>query len=357
MIGIAPKTQQRPVAARESGPGRVRGLRRESGAALVLAIALLGLFTMLGMIYIQRMNIDLDRTKWQLRETRARNLTEAGVQIALSKLERAMAEGQLVQLLGKPQSCTLPAFKGTRMGGALQLMRMESRRSAIEFTILDESGKVNLNHAPAAVLEQLLRVDAKTAKAIRDSLPPTGIARLVNKNREGRWLLHPDDLVTRGLLTEEHFAKLDPATMTTYTVVDHENALAHININTAPVAAVAALLDLSTEEAGQLDAKRPFSSASALYAAAGKDAATFNVRQNRRNSRALPPALSLTSRCFRIRCTAEFGSTAGAAAAKGMHRGYHRAHAEAEAVVLFEPDGACRVLRWTTERLEGGEDA
>lgn len=315
--------------------------RNRRGVALILAISLLALFTVLGTLYIRHMNIELDRAGLLLDQVRARNLAGAGVHAAIADLQRALPPRQLVQMLDKPRTYTFATYKGVHEAQGLTLASMENRKAVATVTISDESGKINLNHAPASVLQAILGVDGATARAITSSLPRTG-----GKPEGGappQWLLSTDDLVTRGLLTPDQFARVNPAWVTTYTVTDHADPAGFLNVNAAPADVMAAILDLPLEAAQKVMQRRPFNSLQGLGVAAEKDPATFNFKPDPSDPAALPAALSFESRCFRIVSEAVFATVQE----KQEHT---RATAKVDAIVVFTPDGGYEIVRWNTQR-------
>src|SRR6185436_12483754 len=110
--------------------------------ALVAAIAMLVIFAMLGTAYIGYMSIEFDQAKLQLHEVRARNLAEAGVYAAIGEARAAIARGEAP----KPSiSVSLNEYR-PEAGG------LGAYPQAVTVKIFDESARVNLNAAPAAVL-------------------------------------------------------------------------------------------------------------------------------------------------------------------------------------------------------------
>lgn len=316
--------------------------KRNYGGALLIAVSLLGLFTLLGMVYVRHMNIEITQAKYVLDTARARNGAVAGIEAALGDLQRALVEKQVQQVTGKPLTYSLNSYKATRGGDGLALALQENRTLTATVTITDESGKINLNHAPASVLQSILKVDGAAARAITGSLPrsgakPEGIP-------EQQWLVSVDDLLTRGMLTQEQFAAVNPAFVTTYTVTDHVSPLGFLNINAAPVEVLAAVVDLPVETVRQFADKRPFSSLAALGAASGKDPATFNFKPDPNDPAALPAALAFESHCFRVTCEAVFSAVDG----KNERR---LSQAEATAVVLFAPEyNGYEIVCWNTQQ-------
>jgi len=330
---------------RKAHLGKAVRRRRNKGAALIMAIALLALFTTLGTLYVRRMNLDLQRVDFEMRTARARIVAEGGVYAALGDLQRALQGKQLVQILDKPISYAFPTYAGIRGPEGLELAVQDNRRAVAEVLITDENGKVNLNHAPASVLQRVLGVDGNTARKITSSLPrdaapaPPG----QGETREEHWLIGVDELLSRGLLTAEQYAAIDPSLVTTFTVIDHASPAGFLNINSAPPPVLAAILDLPVEVAAQVAEKRPFKTLEALSAAAGKAPETFAIKPDPYNPAALPAPLAFESRCFRIVSKAACSSTAG-------EREYNKAYGQVVAVAVFNADGGYEIIHWDSRR-------
>lgn len=320
--------------------GNIQG--RRAGAALVLAVVLLGLFTTLGMLYVRYMLIESDAVDFDWRQTQARNMAVAGVNAAIAELDCARREGQTAMVLDHERSYVFTAYKGEWNGRELAPAAQSDRETAAVVVITDENAKINLNHAPASVLQAILGVDGETARKISGSIPRRpGDAEVAR-----RWLLSVDDLLRYELLTAEQYANVARSLITVDTVVHHFAAKGYININSAPAPVLAAILDIPIELAEQAAVRRPFNSLAELSAAAGKDPAAFNIRPDRPGSEELPGPLALESRCFRIVSQGAYTALAGDGAAQRPHR---RTTAVAEAVVLFT-DRGYEIVRWSTRR-------
>ncbi|HPO12093.1 MAG TPA: type II secretion system protein GspK [Candidatus Hydrogenedentes bacterium] len=320
--------------------------RTKRGAALLIAISMLGLFTVLGMVYVRHMNIEIDQANMTVNETRTQNAAVAGIEAALGDLQRALLEKQLTQAMTKPLTYPLNTYKAIRGPEGLALDTQENRTLVATVSITDESGKINLNHAPASVLQAILNVDGTTARNITGSLPrggarPEGLP-------EQQWFVSIEDLRSRNLLTPEQFAAVNPAFITTFTVADHAAPAGFLNINAAPVEVLAAIVDLPVETVRTFENRRPFSSLATLGTAAGKDPATFNYKPDPNDPAALPAALAFESRCFRLSCEAVFCAIEGK-----NERPLAKAHAEA--VALFTPDcNGYQLVYWNTQQGASG---
>ncbi len=318
----------------------------QRGAALIFALTLLTLFAVLGTSYVVSMSLELEAADLRIRETRAALLAEAGIHAAIGDLALAVREGRQGDFLSqREKTYTFPAYKGvmTREGYVLD---QEPRISHAAVVCTDESGKLNLNHAPASMLRLVLNIDGATARNITTSLPlPTIFQPVPSPGRQ--WFAGPDELLTRELLTPEQFASVDASLLTVASVADHKKPERFLNVNTAPAEVLAALVDIPIEEAKQAMLKRPFKSLAEIEAATGKAAETFNIRPKAGAPDSLPDELSLESRCFRLVSTGTFGMEG-----QGIAR---RSSGNVEAVVVFNGDGTYTITHWATGAVESDE--
>lgn len=327
-----------------------RALRRERGSALVFAIGLLAIFFVFGVAYVSRGILTLDAADLAVREARAREIATGGIYAAVGELSRGVLNGREGDVLGNV-TYALPTYESIYGGTQVSLQALDNRKAEALVTISDESGKVNLNHAPASVLQSVLGVDGATARAITASLPSAG-------NASGQWLAAPEDLIARGLLTPEQYAQVNPALITTYTVLDHDNPSSHININRAAAEVWAALFGVPLDTAQKAYVKRPFTAVDGLLEALGKlppapEVAPVAYDANGQPIPAVPappaeppvPAsvtgtLSFASRCFRLVSEGTYAITTGGTEGK-------RARARVEAVVQFDDSGHYTFVYWS----------
>ncbi len=311
----------------------------QRGAALIFALTLLTLFAVLGTSYVVSMSLELDEADLELREARAGQLAEAGVQAAIGELSVAVRAGNQGDVVVQGEKVyEFPAYQGmmTQEGYVLE---SQPRVSNARVVVSDESGKLNLNHAPASMLRMVLNVDGATARKITSSLPLPTIFQ-PEKGPGRQWLAGVDELLSRNLLSEEQYAAVDTSLLTTLSVANHARPERFLNVNTAPAEVLAALFDVSVEQAKQAMVRRPFTSLADLEAAAGKGADTFTIRPEHGDKTALPAELSLDSRCFRIESTGTYALDGHAMARRATRR--------LEAVVVFEGDGTYTITSWTT---------
>lgn len=316
--------------------GHRRLERSDAGVALITALALLFLFSLLGGAYVSYMVYEKQQTDLDVSATKSRLVAEAGVQAAIGALGAALkSNADWPKTLEVPMADYVPAADGK--------LAVEGTAGQATVTIADENGRVNLNLAPTRVLAAILKIDHGAARTIQNTMPrQESDAATASPPGERRWLASVDELVTRGLLDPERFAALDKNLLTVYSTGSADPTLGHINVNSAPPEVLAAVLALTPEEAVQVAAKRPFKSMEDLVAATGKDPATFNVSAPAETPGALPKELAFTSRCFRV-----VSESALAEAKPGQRSGYR-----VEAVVAFNDAGEPSIRYWNLSRGE-----
>jgi len=314
----------------------------ERGMALLTAVGFLVLFSLLGTAYVRFMALEQEAAHLTVQEARTRAAARGGIEAALGMIEEANRAGRLSGVLDQVHVVDLVAYKLVNEGAAGRgLAESERRAVRANVRISDESGKVNLNHAPPSVLRRVLNVDGATARAIANAVPRSG------ERAEGRrWFTHVDELLARGLLTEAQFAGVDPALVTVYSVLDHDDPVDYLNINGAPPGVLAAALDVTTDEATAIAEKRPFTGIRELTAAANKTADAFSYRPSSVDDSKKPNAFTFDSRCFRI------VSEAVVARRDPGGAEYRSSHATVEAVVVMNDEGGFDVARW---QLRGGK--
>ena len=296
------------------------------GVALIFAISLLMIFSVLGAGYVTFMTIELDEANYTVHETRSRVLAKAGANIAAGRLQDALASGTVEDVLGN-MTLDLPTYD--LMQGD-EFTQRDDRTARVEIRIADESGKVNLNHAPASVLRHVLGVEGATARAISGH-PRSG---------EGSWFVGVEDLRDLNLLTAEEFAAVDRSLVTTLTVVDHDSPAGYLNINSASAEVLAAVLGITRESAEQVRVQRPFTDLASLAEASGKDPATFNLKPAADG--ALPVALATESRCFRIGVKSNYSRADGSMTVSS----------HLDAVILFDGDGGYEFIHWQADAIQ-----
>ena len=240
---------------------------------------------------------------------------------AADSVDRTLAAGLKVEL---------PVYKIDRAN--LKTVAVSTTlKAGVQVQFENESAKINLNHAPPRVLQSVLAVDGETARRIRASLPVEGAAPSA-----AAWMVSTDELVTRGLITPEVYAKVSKDLLSVDNVADHQNPEGYLNINAASADTLAAVFDITKAAAEDLAKKRPFASYADAVAATGKDPSAFNLAPAPDGS--APKELSLQSRCFRIVSRAKLDVPGSAS---------RSVEARAEAVVVFAKDGTPCVTSWS----------
>jgi len=309
-----------------------RSTTRNEGVALLTALALLFVFSILGVAYVGYAMNALERTNYQTQGVRARHAALGGIEAAIGSIALALPSGDVSGVLSAPIEFEFPFYQFDRLATD-RMAPVADRRWAVRVTVTDESGKINLNFAPTRVLQAVLGIDGDAARKIRSSLPLDSAA--------GNWLTGLDDLVTRGLISQAAFAAIPKDLVTVYTVPDPAHPAEFLNVNAASVPVLAAILDVTPEVAQQAAQKRSFNNVAELAAAAGKDVAAFNFKPAPDAQAALPRDLCLRSRCFRIRSESELVFSEGGKVGRRTARSY------AEAVVVFGETGAPHVTYWS----------
>lgn len=309
---------------------RNSGVNANRGAALILALALLAIMGVMGIYYVRFTTLEQDAADLELAQSRARIAAEAGAHAAIGKLAQAWRSGAVKVVLNGGNVFEFPVYRRVRSGSTPDFAPLKSRRNTAEVQIADESGRINLNHAPAPVLAAILGVDGTTAQQIVSGIATGG---------PGAWLTGPEDLVTRGWLSKEQYDALDKSAITAVTVADHGKAAGWFNINAASPAAAAAAFGVPADRAPAMLGKGPFRNLDAVLStvagsAPGAAAAT-----------ALPPeAFGFRSSCFRIISNGSYVNVDE----RGIE--YHRTAAHVEAVIQFMDSGEYEIVYWNAGR-------
>ena len=328
--------------------------RGERGAALIFALSLLAIFGIMGVAYVDYMNSNLLESDLELRKARARLLAVSGVHIAAAGLREEVLSANHQVPKGVSASFELPTYNGVTHGDdGIRVEPMNMTRVArTNITVFDENGRVNLNHAPASALQKLLGVDGDTARTIAGSVPRGA------QGPDARWFLTRDELLTRGLLTKAQYDEAVSVPLTTVTVIDHANPAGHFNVNGAEPNALAAMLNLTLEQAQQVKAKGPFASLDALGQAIAA------VTGAPPEAAASDPALGLKSRCFRVvsegfyaRAADQARYDAAATPEEKEKLLVKRITSTVEAVLLFQDDGTYEIIDWSASPGSAMESA
>ncbi len=318
--------------------------RNERGAALIFALSMLAIFGFMGVAYVKYMSLNLVESDLDLRKARARQLAVSGIQIAASSLRQEVLFADNHEVVkGTPATFELSTYNGITHGdeGIIAEPMNVTRLARTTVTVYDEGGRVNLNHAPASALQKLLGVDGDTARNITANVPRGA------QGPDARWFLTTDELLSRGLLTKAQYDLIVPDTLTTVSVVDHANPAGHFDVNGAEPAALAAMLNLTLEQAQQVKSKGSFASMEAL------GQAISTVTGAPAEAVTGEPALGLKSRCFRVVSEGFYAKAVDserydAAATEGEKDQLltNRTTSTVEAVLQFNDDGTYEVIYW-----------
>ncbi len=303
--------------------------KNERGVALLTALGLLFVFSLLGVAYVGYMTTLVEQSRYEARVTQSRVLSEAGVRLAIDKI-RALRQAHQPSGLEMAFEAEVPVYRVDRQT-AEGIAPRENRRAAAQVSVSEESGKININHAPAPVLQAVLGVDAATAAQIVAGLPSAG--------GPGPWFSSVADLVARGFMTPEAFARLDQDLVTAWSVADHANPAGSLDLNAARPEVLAAALGVDLPAAQAIAAQRPFATPQAFLAAVGKAPSTFNYAAPAGAPDALPPVFALESKAFRIR---DVASVADVRPTGDLSRVTPHT---VEAVVVFDGGGE-RITYW-----------
>jgi len=323
---------------------RARLRDADHGVALLTALAFLFLFSMLGAALVRSISIDLERTETELAGQRAAAFARGGVEAAIGEIAAALAAGEAPNVLAGPVEIQYPVYKADKSSPA-GIGPAESLRGRATFTVTDESGKININHATPRVLKAVLGVDGTVARAIRGSLP---LSAATGSPANRAWFTNLSELSTRGLVPPRLYKKIDSKLVTVHSVVDHNHAEEFLNVNAAPAQVLAAVLDIPLQAAQALVDRRPFRGLQELCEAAGKDPSMFNGGAGAESAEGLGKEFAFQSRCFRI---ASEGVVAEVGPGNAEFRPTRR---HVEAVVVFDRLAGPQVTYWS-ERAEGGE--
>lgn len=327
---------------------------------MVLALSLLAIFGILGTAYVGYMNLSLMETDMGVRTARADQLAVAGVQIALEGLRQEVLNPNRYNIRGETARFELSTYHGIEPaegGGVIATSlglaedpdgSIQPRLAMANVTIYDESARININHAPASVLQRALKVDVNTARQVASSVPAAG------SGPDSKWFLALDELIHPALLTQEQFDALDLAQLTVHSVGDHTKPTGYFNVNEASPTALAAVLNVTEEQAIQIKAKAGdgagFTSMQAFNdAVAEVTGSPFSGAETK-------DALALESRCFRVVSEGRYAKILDQAAYDAAEADQKSTYVRpggagrVEAVFLFGDDGSYEVLHWSTDR-------
>lgn len=298
--------------------GAPRG-RLHDGVALISALALLALFSILGTAYLSFMTIEQDAAHYEVRQVRANQYAEAGLAGAIGEIQAALEAGTIPQ---DAYTVSVPQFE----------QNMTASNIDVHVQLFDESSLLNANHVPREVFEAL-GFERSAIRGLKASLPRAD--GVVDPNRQ--WLGSIDELAKR-LSIEDGAEGPDTSLFTVYTAYDIARPEAYLNLNSLGPKALTAVLNLTPEEGESLAGKRPFTNWPDLLNKSQKDPASFNIRPEEFGARTRPAAFTFRSRCYRILSTVNL---------KSIYSARRTLTSSVEAVVVFRDDNTYAVRFWS----------
>ena len=298
---------------------------RRRGVALLAAVALLALFSMLGISYIRYMTIEGERSQWQARNARAQTLVDDYLRVAIHDVDAILANGGAV-----PDEISYPAvpvFRGGREGFA-SLVDSETLRGEVRVTIHDEASKLDINRAAPVLIAAVTGLDDDTAMRIFENTRAVH-ASAANGQLPVRTL---EELATRGLIDEDAVAALPRKRLTVFS-----GPAPFLNANTMPVDMLAAVLGIDDAAAETIAAARPFETRE-------------DLRAMLTDGTILDPSVGAGSRCYRLVCEVTLTQPAADDTWRPVRT------ERLEAVVAYHADGP-RVLHWGPAAAPGDEES
>jgi type II secretory pathway component PulK len=297
-------------------------LVQRRGMALPAAIALLAVFAMLGTAYVSYMWLEYSDAGVQLHRLRARHLAASGVYAAIGEIQAAFGDSRGPEA---EYAFELSTYRTEQRGSGAYPQR-------VAVSVSDESGRVNLNSAPASLL-RAMGLDTEAAD------------KIVAMRGRNEQLASVDALRVNEILDAKEYDALTSEDFTVYTGGSNHATPAPLNLNTASPRVLAAAFAISDEEAKALAQLRPFANWSDAVQKTGREPVTFNLEVASFAPREKPAAIAFDSRCFRIRSEATLD----------MPGGDHRpVYAAVEAVVVIHDGGHYSIRLWRELR---GADA
>lgn len=112
---------------------------RQRGAALITALGLLFLFTLMGIAYVDYMYIIRDHSRYDQRLQQVRAMASGGVQAGIGEIQQAMVSGRMDALLAEPREFGFPVYGPTRQD-AKGFSPRTNRVGAVTLKIKEEKG-------------------------------------------------------------------------------------------------------------------------------------------------------------------------------------------------------------------------
>ena len=317
----------------------VKRRRHNEGSALIFALGVLVIIMAIGFSMYRGMEIEREHMLMDQYDQRAEWVAKSGIEVAVAKLQAAIASGAADDLLAAPIPVEVPVYlqqKGSNPVIDAPVIE-EGFAGRASVTIKDESAKINVNLAPPTVLMAMLKIDGDKAREIRESLPRIGDSTSRPDDKPRKWLATVEELVSYGLVSSETLTAERAADLTVFNTADGQTMA--VNVNTASSAVLEAALGITPEVAGQVIAARPIMSVEALITATGKEPSGFNFKPSAENPAGLPEEIVFSSRCYRITSTGTVEKSVGGQPDVLGARAI-------DAVVYFPENAAHRIVYW-----------
>ncbi|MCX8066141.1 MAG: general secretion pathway protein GspK [Candidatus Hydrogenedentes bacterium] len=246
-------------------------LKLDSGVALIIAISFLGIFSLLGMYYVRSSEIELKRVNLLLDELRIREFVHAGLNEVVAEIEKHWTNGTIEDLLNRGEyEIGMPYYTFINVGEGKQILSpSDVVRVALKVRVFDESGKININLAPASVIQKLFGVNGEIARNFKAKL---------DMQSGGKWLYVLDEIFERGIPFDEELNVRINQNVSTWNAGDPSAPIPYLNINKATPEVLKALFNLSDSEVERVVSMKPFDSFENFVGIIKKDPISFNVK-------------------------------------------------------------------------------
>ncbi len=306
--------------------------RNAEGVALLTVLGILALLTVMGLATVSYVAHQTDEARLRLDTLRAEHIAQGGLQAAIALIEERLAAEEGRHGEAWEDAVSIPVYVVD--GGGEPAAASHVWGEAV-FTVEDELGRVNLNFAPPDLLERL-GFSPEDAAAVAEYVRPGG--------NGARWLSSVDGVVTAAGLDPGAAGALETGWFTVYSAPPGAPPGAYLNVNTLPTDVLAAVLDVSAEQADEAAARRPFQNARALAYAAGKRPEAFLLAPPEGEPEGTAEALAFRSRTYRVAVEGRLVEEGdGVEEDEGGQR--TRLVRRVSAVVHFPVDGPPEILR------------
>ena len=246
-------------------------IKSNTGVALIIAVSLLGIFSLLGMYYVRSSEIDLKRVSLLLDDLRVREYTRAGLNVVLTEIEKRWGNGTIEELISKGEFQVdvpyyISIYKGDRK---VELDVSDTVRVSVRIKVYDESGKVNINLVPVSVIQKILKVDGETARRLKSEF---------DLQSGGRWLYVLDEIYSKGVSPDNISLEDINKSLSTWNAGSPDNPIPYLNVNKASSDVLKAVFNLNDAEVEKVISARPFESLEELINLIGKDPSSFNIK-------------------------------------------------------------------------------